>query len=171
LSRRAIALDPLNGSSWENLGENEFFLGQLDQAAADSKKARELNPDVWPGPIQLSKIYIMQGRPQDALSEIELIDYALERAYLYPIAYDALGRKKESDTALRKLIANYPESAYAIAQVYAFRNQSDEAFEWLDRAYAQRNSGLISTKVNPLLKSLHKDPRFAAFLKKLNLLN
>ena len=171
LSRQAVDMDPINANSWEGLGENEFFLGQLDVAAAHSKKALELNPDVFPGPIQLSKIYIMQGRAQDALPEIELISYALERAYLYPMAYDALGRKKESDTALNKLIANYPESAYAIAQVYAFRNQSDEAFEWLDRAYAQRNTGLISTKVNPLLKSLHKDPRFATFLKKLNLPN
>jgi TolB-like protein/DNA-binding winged helix-turn-helix (wHTH) protein/Tfp pilus assembly protein PilF len=171
LSRRAVDFDPLNGDSWTSLGENEFFMGRLDEAAADSKRALELNPDVWPGPIQLSKIYIMQGRPQDALPEIELIRYATVRAYLYPIAYYALGRKKESDTALSKLVANYPESTYAIAQVYAFRNQSGEAFEWLDRAYAQRNTGLISTKVNPLLKSLHKDPRFAAFLKKLNLPN
>ena len=58
-----------------------------------------------------------------------------------------------------------------IAQVYAFRNQSEEAFAWLDRAYAQRDGGLIGTKVDPLLKSLHKDPRYAAFLKKLNLPN
>jgi hypothetical protein len=50
-------------------------------------------------------------------------------------------------------------------------NQSGEAFEWLDRAYAQRDSGLIYTKVDPLLKSLHGEPRFAAFLKKLNLPN
>jgi TolB-like protein/Tfp pilus assembly protein PilF len=171
LSRRAVDFDPLNGDSWESLGENEFYLGRLDEAAADSKKALELNPDVWPGPIQLSKIYIMQDWPQDALPEIELIRQATVRAYLYPIAYYALGRKKESDTALSALIAKYHESTYGIAQVYAFRNQPDEAFEWLDRAYAQRNSGLITTKVNPLLKNLHKDPRFAAFLKKLNLLN
>jgi tetratricopeptide (TPR) repeat protein len=171
LSRRAVNFDPLNGDSWGSLGENEFFLGRLDEAAADSKKALELNPDVWPGPIQLSKIYIMQGRPQDAMPEIELIRYDIVRAYLYPIAYYALGRKKESDTALSTLIAKYPESTYGIAQVYAFRDQSDEAFSWLDRAYAERNSGLISTKVNPFLKSLHKDPRFATFLKKLNLPN
>jgi TolB-like protein/DNA-binding winged helix-turn-helix (wHTH) protein len=161
LSRQAVDMDPINANSWEDLGENEFLLGQLDVAAAHSKKALELNPDVFPGPIQLSKIYIMQGRPQDALPEIELIRNATISAYLYPIAYYALGRKKESDTTLSTLIAKYPESTYGIAQVYAFRNQSDEAFEWLDRAYAQRNSGLISTKVNPLLKGLHKDPRFA----------
>ena len=61
--------------------------------------------------------------------------------------------------------------AYQIAEIYAFRNQPDEVFEWLDRAYAQRDSGLIGTKVEPLLKSLHGDPRFAAILKKLNLAN
>jgi len=169
LSRQAVDMDPINANSWEDLGENEFLLGQLDVAAAHSKKALELNPDVFPGLIQLSKIYIMQGRPQDALPEIELIRNAAVSAYLYPIAYYALGRKKESDTALSTLIAKYHESTYGIAQVYAFRSQSDEAFAWLDRAYAQRNTGLISTKVNPLLKNLHKDPRFAAFLKKLNL--
>jgi hypothetical protein len=57
---------------------------------------------------------------------------------------------------------------YRIAEVYAFRNQSDEAFEWLDRAYVQRNAGLIQTKVDPLLNSLRNDPRYAALLKKLN---
>ncbi len=50
-------------------------------------------------------------------------------------------------------------------------NQTDEAFEWLDRAYAQRDPSLMATKLEPLLKSLHNDPRYAAFLKKLNLPN
>ncbi len=172
LSRRAVAIDPLNGDSWERLGESEYFMGQLDEAAADSKKALELKPDVWPGHIQLSKIYLMQGRPQDALAEIELVGYEPVRADLYPIAYYALGRKKESDAALSEFIVKYHAShAYGVARVFAFRNQFDEAFEWLERAYVERNSGLIQTKVDPLLSSLHKDPRFAAFLKKLNLPN
>jgi len=170
LNRRAVDLDPLNANSWESLGETEFFMGQLDEAVADVKKGLELSPDAWSGPFLLSQIYVMQGRPQDALPEIELVRYPSARAYLYPIAYYALGRKKESDAALSQLITKYHASdAYLIAMVYAFRNQSDEAFEWLDRAYAQRESSLIGTKVEPLLKSLHKDPRYAAFLKKLNL--
>jgi len=170
LGRRAVDLDPLNADSWEFLAETEFYMGRLDQAAADCKKALELNPDVWPGPILLSQIYVMQGRPQDALAEIELVRSDPIRAFLYAIAYHALGRKKESDAALSELILKYHAGyAYQIAEVYAFRNQSDEAFEWLDRAYAQRDGGLIGTKVDPLFKSLHKDPRFAAFLKKLNL--
>ena len=170
LNRRAVDLDPLNADSWERLAETEFFMGQLDQAAADFKKALELNPDVVAAHTVLSQIYVMQERPHDALPAIELVRYDPIRAFLYPIAYYALGRKKESDAALSELITKYDAgAAYQIAEVYAFRNQSDEAFEWLERAYAQHDSGLIGTKVDPLLKSLHNDPRFAAFLKKLNL--
>src|SRR5882762_2234109 len=172
LNRRDVAWDPLNADSWESLGETEFLMGQLDKAAADVKKGLELSPDVWPGPGLLSEIYVMQGRPQDALNEIELVREPLLRAFLYAIAYHALDREKESDTALRELVAKYHEGgAYQIAQVYAFRNQSDQAFEWLDRAYAQHDSGLIGTKVDPLLKNLRNDPRYAAFLRKLNLPN
>jgi len=170
LNRRAVDLDPLNAESWESLAETEFFMGQLNKAAADCKAALELSPDVVAGHLAFSKIYVMQGRPQDALPEIERIRYDPLRAFLYAIAYYALGRKKESDAALSELITKYHASmAYQIAEVYAFRNQPDEAFDWLDRAYAQRDGGLIGTKVDPLFKSLHKDPRFAAFLKKLNL--
>jgi len=114
----------------------------------------------------------MQGRPQDALPEIERARDEPQRASLYAIAYYALGRQKEADAALSELIARYhARSAYLIAQVYAFRKQSDEAFQWLDRAYAAHDDGLIETKVDPLLKNLHNDPRYTALLKKLNLPN
>ena len=171
LNRRAVDLDPLNAHNWESLAETEFYMGQLDRAAADCKKALELNPDVF-SRSNLSQIYIMQGRPQDALPEIELVRDGFIRTALYAIAYYALGRKKESGSALSELIAKYHAGgAYQIAEVYAFRNQSDKAFEWLDRAYTQHDDGLASTKVDPLLKNLHGDLRFAALLKKLNLPN
>ena len=170
LSRRAIHLDPLNADSWECLAENEYLMGRLDEAAADGKKALELSADAWPGPILLSKIYLMQGRPQDAVPEIERVRYDVFREVLNVIAVYALGRQQEADAALSKLIAkDHASDAYAFAEVYAFRNQPDEAFGWLERAYAQRNNGLTGTKVDPFLKSLHKDPRFAVFLKKLKL--
>jgi hypothetical protein len=73
---------------------------------------------------------------------------------------------------LSELIAKYRAStAYQIAEVYAFQNQSDEAFEWLDRAYVQRDDDLIVTKVDPLLKKLHPDARYTALLRKLNMPN
>ena len=170
LDRRAFDLDPLNAAGWDALAETKFDMGQLDEAAADGKKALEMNPDVWPGAILLSKIYLVQGRPQDALAAIKLVRFDDTRAWLYSIAYHALGREKESDAALSQSIAkHHADDAYEIAEVYAFRHQPDKAFEWLDRAYAQRDSGLISTKVNPFLNSLHSDPRYTALLKRLNL--
>jgi TolB-like protein/DNA-binding winged helix-turn-helix (wHTH) protein/Tfp pilus assembly protein PilF len=171
LDRQAIELDPLSGDSWERLAETEFFTAQLDEAAAHAQKALELSPDVYPGRILLGEIYVIQGRPQNALTEIESAHYEPLRAFVRAIAYYALRREKESDASLTELIANNPANAYQIAEVYAFRNQSDKAFEWLDLAYVQRSGSLVGVKVDPLMKSLHKDPRFAAFLKKLNLLN
>jgi tetratricopeptide (TPR) repeat protein len=171
LDRRAIEVDPLSGDSWERLAETGFFSAQLDEAAAHAQKALELSPDVYPGRILLGEIYVIQGRPQNALTEIESAHYEPLRAFVRAIAYYALRREKESDTSLSELIANNPANAYQIAEVYAFRNQSDKAFEWLDLAYVQRSGSLVGLKVDPLMKSLHKDPRFVAFLKKLNLLN
>jgi TolB-like protein/DNA-binding winged helix-turn-helix (wHTH) protein/cytochrome c-type biogenesis protein CcmH/NrfG len=170
LARRAVDLDPLNANGWEILAEWEFLNEQFDQAAADCKKAVDLKPEIWLCHLYASQIYILEGRPQEALPEIELVHNDYARTFLYAMAYYALDRKKESDAALNMLIAKYHASAaYQIAGVYAFRNQRDEAFEWLDRAYAQRDGGLMATKVEPILNSLHKDPRFAAFLKKIHL--
>ncbi len=172
LGRRAVDLDPLDSEGWWRLGYIECFNGRLDQAAADGKKGLELDPDSGGVHILLSQVYLMQGRPQDALPEIERVHYASYRASLYALTYHALGREKDSDAALSELMMKYHASnAFGIAVVYAFRNQPDKAFEWLDRAYAEHDPNLDITKVHPQLKNLHNDPRYAAFLKKLNLPN
>ena len=100
LGRRAVDFDPLNPASWGTLGETKYFMGQLDEAAADVKKSLELSPDAFPGPVLLSQIYVMQGRPQDALPEIERVPIDPIRASMNAIAYHALGREKESDAFL-----------------------------------------------------------------------
>src|SRR6266545_70982 len=169
LARRAVELDPLNASSRHNLGQLRFYMARQDEAVADLKKALELNPESGLSHLYLSEIYVMQGRAQEALAVMEQ-QPDLFRWQQYAIAYHALGREKESDAALSELIGKYHTvMAFQIAEVYAFRNQPDEAFEWLERAYAQRDGGLPLTNIDPLLKSLHNDPRYAAFLKKLNL--
>jgi serine/threonine-protein kinase len=81
-----------------------------------------------------------------------------------------IGREKQSEAALKELIAKYStREAFLVAEVYVFRNQRDEAFVWLDRAYAQHEDDLPMTNLFPELKNLHGDPRYSAFLKKIHL--
>ena len=170
LARRAVELDPLNAFSWGTRGEIEYYEGQLAGAEADVKKSLELSPDVWPGPFLLSEVYLTRGRPQDALPEIKLVRSDYLRTYLYALAYAAIGQEKQSDAALKELIAKYStRRAFFVASVYAFRNQQDEAFEWLDRAYAQREDDVAEMKFWPMLKNLRSDPRYNAFLNKIHL--
>ena len=61
------------------------------------------------------------------------------------------------------------DEAFQIAQVRAYRGEVDEAFTWLDRAYAQKDVGLYLVRGNLLLRNLVADPRYKAFLRKMNL--
>jgi len=49
------------------------------------------------------------------------------------------------------------------------RNDADKAFDWLERSYKQRDTGLAEMKGDPLLRSLEHDPRYRAFLQKMKL--
>lgn len=60
-------------------------------------------------------------------------------------------------------------AAYQIAQTYASRGEKDPAFQWLDRAFAQRDGGMTWMKPDPLLRTLHDDPRWPALLKRMRL--
>jgi serine/threonine-protein kinase len=60
-------------------------------------------------------------------------------------------------------------SSTEVAEVYAWRGEKNKAFEWLERAYVQRDGGLTDIKFDPRLDSLRADPRYKAFLRKMKL--
>ncbi|HSD59407.1 MAG TPA: hypothetical protein VLC55_00950, partial [Burkholderiales bacterium] len=119
----------------------------------------------------LGQVYLARGHPQEALAEMESELEPSERPWGRALAYHALGRKKESDAALAEVIAKYQaeQGPTGIAVAYAFRGETDKAFEWLERAYAQRHWGLTLIKADPYLRKLERDPRYATFLKKMRL--
>ena len=113
---------------------------------------------------------LAQGRDAEALAEIEKETGEWQKLSGEALAYDALGRRTESDAALKKLIATHQnDCAYQIAEVYASRGEADKAFHWLDRAIQQRDPGTPELKTGPLMKSLRRDPRYAELLKKMRL--
>jgi hypothetical protein len=82
----------------------------------------------------------------------------------------ALGHPRESQEALDALASGYARTgALQIAEVHAWRGERDRAFEWLERAYAQRDGGLTWLKTDPLRRGVRDDARFAALLRKLKL--
>jgi hypothetical protein len=85
------------------------------------------------------------------------------------MAYFALKRKAESDASLAQMLKSYAYIPFGIATIYAFRGESDEAFKWLDRAYEQKDQFLYRIKFAPEFDKLHGDPRYKAFLTKMNL--
>lgn len=119
----------------------------------------------------MSQVYLARSRPDAALQEIEQEPDPLWRRFGLALTYHALGRKDEAEAALAELLEkDQSGGAYQIAVVYAFRGQADQAFAWLERAYVQRDTGLGLVRVDPLLrKSLERDPRYEAFLKKMGL--
>jgi predicted Zn-dependent protease len=107
------------------------------------------------------------GRGDDALAETLREPEPWARNYALAVIHHAAGRKAESDAALRELIlTNENDAAYQIAEIQAMRGDLDAAFEWLDRAYVQKDAGVPWTRVDPFLRPLHGDPRWSAFLRK-----
>ena len=93
------------------------------------------------------------------------------RTFAISIIHHALGRGAESDAALQELIEKHAEDSYQIAEVYGERGEVERAFDWLERAYAQRDGGLNEMMASPHLRSLHSDPRWGALLKKMGLVD
>ena len=81
-----------------------------------------------------------------------------------------MGHKGEADAALARLTKLAADDwASGIASVHAIRSEPDAAFTWLDRAYAQKDEDLDVIKGNPLYRNVAHDPRYGAFLRKMNL--
>ncbi len=168
LCRRAIALDPLNVHGHRYLGLYSKFAGLLEQAEVALMHALELNPMGGMTHAGLGEVYLVQGQFAAALAAFEKESHDGFRLLGLAVAYHALGRKTLSSAALEQL-GELPMHAYLNAQANAYCGNVDLAFEWLERAYKQRNAGLCQMKPQPLLHSLHSDPRWPLFLKKIGL--
>jgi adenylate cyclase len=86
------------------------------------------------------------------------------------MAYWALGRRADSDTALEKYSAMHgDDDATGIAEIHAYRGDFNLALQWLERAYRQHESGLLFIKSDLFFRNIAGDPRFKALLRKMNL--
>ena len=165
----AIARDPLDYWNFYALGLAHYCAGRFDLAVEAMRKALELNPGASGPRSDYARILLVSGRAEEALQEIQKEISPNWRDLTLPLILDALGRKAEADTALARAEAEYGDrQAYRVALIYAGRHDLDRAFQWLDRSDRQHDDTPVFMRHDPLLKNLQGDPRFAAFLRKMN---
>ena len=170
-ARKAVEIDPLSERASRRLGQFLYYDGQIAAARQALGLAFALNPESIYSRWHLGVIELLDGHPQQALDEFRQDKDPVFRLNGVALAEHSLAHAGEARAAMDELIrTNAVQSAdYQIAEVYAWRAEKDDAFEWLDRAFAGRDGGLVLVKIDPLLGSLHNDPRYKAFLRRMNL--
>jgi len=171
LYETALELDPLMPEirSWQGLAC--LYAGRLDEAEAAFRTTLTLSPEYSGGHFRLGRVLLGKGEPAEALAEMEQGDHPVYSATGLAMAHHVMGHHEESQIALDGLVKNDAESAaFQIAEVYAFRDEPDKAFEWLEQSLVIRDSGMSATLGNPAFNGLRTDPRWPAFLEKIGLL-
>jgi serine/threonine protein kinase/tetratricopeptide (TPR) repeat protein len=167
---KAIELDPLNSYAWANVGL--FLTESRDYTAARRalERALAITPSNDAFHFALGQLDMLQGKLTDALAEFQKQGGEGVRLMGDAMIERASSHEKQSLQALKELIAKHAgDMAYQVGDVYAWRGDRDKAFEWLERAYQQRDSGLNGIAYDPLLAGLQSDSRYGALLKKLEL--
>lgn len=170
LLEESIRRNPLQLQNLLRLGLAYEFLGNYDQALITSRQLLGLNKDYPAVHAYRARVKLAQENPESALREADQEVSAFWKRYAQILALNALERHDEADALLADMILeNGHDAAFQIAEIYAYNNEADSAFEWLEQAYTQRDSGLGGMIGNHFLAALETDPRWGQMLTRLGL--
>jgi adenylate cyclase len=170
LLQQALARDPLDPHAYATFADVYLRSGRYAEAEAMSRRCLQIAPRIITGHYWLAIALLMQGRLQEALVETEREKPADGRDVGGAVILYAMHRLAEADAALRRAIEeNQLYWPSGIARAYAFRGDRDQAMTWFEKALQARDADLVYTKGDPLLRNLVADPRYKAFLRKMNL--
>src|SRR5438034_2971669 len=170
LARQAIELDPLAYLARGNLARILLAEGKLDEADAAVCKSAELQPAAAGSHRWQVLVAVQRGDGEIALREAQLEPDEGYRRFELALAQCVRADREAADAALADLIANFRNQlAYQIAEIYAVRGETDKAFEWLQISLDNHDTGLLSLLIDPLIRSLHGDPRYKSMLEKIGL--
>jgi TolB-like protein/DNA-binding winged helix-turn-helix (wHTH) protein/Tfp pilus assembly protein PilF len=179
LQRRMVAQDPLSAVSRGNLGVYLMAAGQWEEAKTEYRKALELSPASPKLHRDVTKILILQGRFDEAFAAAGELPEGPLRDQCLALAHHANGQSAAADAALARLVevgeqpGTDAEFKINIAEVYAYRGNSDEAFKWLTRMNEQTRveNALVpgwwsrqELSLSPFLKPLESDARWHLLL-------
>jgi len=182
-NQKALELDPRSLPINNFMGMTYYFAGDYDKAYQQYEHTIAMDPTFPLAHEYFSALLLEMGRYEQAIQEhqkSELLGGASPEKAAADAA-DALQafrtggpkafRQRNLEVVMRmqkredRLIA-----ASDMATVYAQAGDKDKAFEWLDKAYTEREGETITLlKVDPFFKNLRGDPRLSAFLRRLGL--
>ena len=149
---------------------------QYDQVIEEGQKKVKLEPNSPYIRLWMGVAYDEKGMHEEAIAELlKAVDLSrgatLMKAQLGH-AFAVAGKKSEAKnilSELKTLAGQRYVSSYDIALIYVGLGEKDQAYSWLEKAYAERARRLWALKVNPAWDSLRSDPRFANLLRRIGL--
>ena len=138
-------------------------------------KIIEQNPYFSEGHRYMGLTYLYEGNYMQSIEHFNnAIDISEGRGttlYYLLCAQAALGNLDEVKLTLEENINNTPKWVCPTrkAMVYAYMNNLDRAFNWLEIAFEERDYWLASLKISPDWDKFRGDPRFDVLLDKMNL--
>ncbi len=173
--RRGVDLDPLSQIANTWLGQVLACLGRFPDGIDRLRIALELDPTSWHANHQVGLAYQLNSNYPEAM---EALQTAMALAGRHPwslmelaLAHSASGSEAQAEAIYDELVARsrgeYVSPA-AISFVSAALGRTNEAFEWLERAYEERDSLLDWVKLVPHFDPLRDDPRFQDLLRRMN---
>jgi len=173
--KRAQELDPLSSIIQTDLGVTYLFARQTDQAIEQFRRVLEMDPNFILAHQWLAEGYRYKGMLVEAKREIEeagrLGDGLSALAQLGTL-YATSGEKIQARRVLAELKRQNAQGRVppeVFVDIYIALGDKDQAFAWLEKAYAERSTGLTSLKVSPTYDPLRSDPRFADLMRRVGL--
>jgi TolB-like protein/DNA-binding winged helix-turn-helix (wHTH) protein len=183
-NQRALQLDPLSLPINNFMGMTYMFAGDYEKADQQFQRTIAMDPTFPLAHQYFSFLLTAMGRYEEAIAEDEKSqllggaspEEAAAEAATKLQAFKTGGERgywrHNLDLTLRAL--KTPKgvfvSASDLASSYALAGEKDKAFQWLDKAYAERDGEDITLlNCDPAFKNLHGDPRFANLLRRMGL--
>src|SRR5438094_79775 len=171
--KRAIELDPLSTVINVDLGETFYYAHRYDEADRQMRKTLEIDPTSFYAHYNLGIVLQLKGDLSGAIAEYKKAKQLGDNPLVSTLCAKAKAQAGDNDAALRMLsdldkISQHREVVgYLRALLYLSLNNKAEALRWLEQGFQERDGSNISwIKVDPLLDSLHGDPRFEALVQK-----
>ena len=175
-AKRAFELDPLSPMINTWLGYRYYYARHYDEAMEQGRKILEFDPSFAAAHLLLGQAYLQKGLHVQAISELQSATTLSGDSPIYlaqvGVAYAADSKNAEAlhvIDQLQKVARQRYVSSYGMAQIYAALGDKQRAMKWLQSAYDEGAVWMQYLQVDPVLDSLHSQPRFQDLVRQMGL--